>query len=209
MERSNQPPETECCRSEGQSGLPLEGKLAQTTVRKQTQVNSSAASASRTALKQSSLDTNLNADGDGVEIPEPNTMATDKGEVAGDLPGSQSVADEEQTSGNLGHPPISRRSNYEKQPGSLIQPKEEQARGEEGIRSAHSSPEPSASLGPNQAADITTKPARATRAVRTTEPHGRTFLRAITIKTAKPPCRDEASESLRRPLPPGAYVSEL
>jgi len=185
MERSNQPPKTECCRSEGQGGLPLEGKLARRAARKQTQVNSSAANASRTALKQFSLDTNLNADGDGVDIPEPNTTATAKGEVAGDLPGSQSVADEKETSRNLGRPPISRRSNYENQPGSLIQPKGERARDEERIRSAHSSPDPSASLGPSQGADITTKPAQATRAVRTTEPHGRTFLRAITNKAAQ------------------------
>jgi hypothetical protein len=185
MERSNQPPAAKCCRSEGQADLPLEGKSERTTVRKLTQANSSAASASRTALKQFSLDTNLTADGDGVDIPTPNTTATVKGEVAGDLPGSKSVADEEETSRNLGRPPIPRRSNYENQPGSLTQPKEDQATGEEGIRSAHSSPGPSAGWGPGQGADITTQPAQATRAVRTTEPHGRTFLRAITNKATQ------------------------
>src|SRR4051812_20052375 len=88
MERLNQPPGTECCRGEGKVPSPTEGEVDQTTLWKRTQEEAQAASASRTALKQFSLDTTKNADGDGVNSPEPKTTETDTGEISGGLPGS-------------------------------------------------------------------------------------------------------------------------
>src|SRR5262245_18772572 len=113
MKRPNQSNDTECCSGEGEAGVPLEGASSQTTQEKRTQGTSRAASGSRTPLKQFSLETVLNADGEGVGQLVPNTEEADKGEDSEGLPGSKSVASEERASGNLGGPSASGSSNCE------------------------------------------------------------------------------------------------
>ena len=79
VERPNQPPKPECCRTEGQAQAPAEGTESRTTVWKRTQGDSQAASGSRTPLKQSSLETTLkHAGGDAVASSEPNTEETER-----------------------------------------------------------------------------------------------------------------------------------
>src|SRR5437773_12390114 len=71
VERPNQPPKPECCRTEGQAQAPATAAEDRTTVWKHTQGDSQAASGSRTPLKQFSLETiQNNAGGDGVVSPE-------------------------------------------------------------------------------------------------------------------------------------------
>ena len=109
--RPSQPPKPECGPEPGQTHA-AEGGEGRTTSGKRTQGNSQAASGSRTPLKPSSLDTVRHAGGDGVASPEPNKEQTDKGQVCGNLPGSQRVAREERIDRNLGGPADSRRANY-------------------------------------------------------------------------------------------------
>ncbi len=148
-----------------------------TTSGKRTQGTSQAASGSRTPLKQSSPETVQHASGDAVASAEPNTEATAQGEVAGDLPGSQSVACEERADGNLGRPEGTRRANYGSQSGRNVQRQGERSESNQGIRSVHSS-QPCAGEG----ADISTQPAKETSAVRTTAQSWSTSLRAIANK---------------------------
>jgi len=155
---------------------------SRTTPRKQTQGTSQAASGRRTPLKQFSPETVQRAGGDAVASAEPNTEAAVKGEDAGDLPGSQSVAREERADGNLGGPEESRRANYGSQSGRLVQRQGERAEAHPGIRSVHSSREPGASPDSGQGADTSTQPAKETSAVRTTETSWPTSLRAIAQK---------------------------
>jgi len=100
MERPNQPPNTECCRSKGQAGIAV-SESSQTTLWKQTQGTSQAVSGSRTPLEQSSLET-FKAGGDAVTSAEPNTKALATGETVGDLPGSKRMAHEVRGDGKLG-----------------------------------------------------------------------------------------------------------
>jgi len=163
MERSNQPPNTECCREEGQAGVAA-GDASRTTSWKRTQGTSQAASGCRTPLKLSSPETIQHAGGDAVASAEPNTEATVRGEVAGDLPGSQRVAREERADGNLGRPEVTRRANCGSQSGRNVQRQEERSESNQGIRSVHSS-QPNAGEG----TDIITQPVQETSAVRTTD----------------------------------------
>ena len=79
VERPNQPPKPECCRTEGQAQTSAVGDEGRTTVWKRTQGDSQAASGSRTPLKQSSLETTLkHAGGDAVASSEPNTEETER-----------------------------------------------------------------------------------------------------------------------------------
>src|SRR6266567_1968136 len=178
MERLNQPPNTECCSKDGQASS-AGGNANRTTFEKRTQGTSQAVSGSRTSLKQSSLETQ-NAGGDSVELAEPNTKASARGELAGDLPGSKRMACEERADGNLGDPEKSRRANCGHETGRGVQRQEEPPDANPGVRSVHSSP-PKADEG----ADTTTQPAQETSAVRTTAQSWSTSLRAIANKAVQ------------------------
>ena len=179
MERSNQPPNTECCRKEGQASVAA-SEASQTTFWKHTQGTSQAVSGNRTPLKQSSLETVQHAGGDAVASAEPNTEAAASGEAAGDLPGSKRMAREERADGNLGSPEKPRRANCGSQSGRNVQRQEERANADPGIRSVHSSP-----CKAGEGADTTTQPAQDSSAVRTTARSWSTSLRAIANKAVQ------------------------
>ncbi len=173
MERSNQPPNTECCRKEGQASVAA-SEASQTTFWKHTQGTLQAVSGNRTPLKQSSLETVQHAGGDAVASAEPNTEAAANGEATGDLPGSKRMAREERADGNLGRPEQSRRANCGSQSGRSVQRQEGRADAAQGIRSVHSSRD---NIG--QGTEAITQPVQETSAVRTTEPSWSTSLRAM------------------------------
>ena len=179
MERSNQPPKTECCREEGQADAAA-SDASRTTSWKRTQGTSQAASGCRTPLKLSSPETIQHAGGDAVASAEPNTEATVRGEVAGDLPGSQRVAREERADGNLGRPEATRRANCGSQSGRNVQRQEERSESNQGIRSVHSSRD-----NRGEGTDIITQPVEETSAVRTTDQSWTTSLRAIANKAVQ------------------------
>jgi hypothetical protein len=187
--RPNPPPKPECCREEGQNEAAA-GRFNRTTSWKRTQGNSQAASGSRTPLKQFSPETVRHAGGEGVIPPEPNKEETAIGEVFRNLPGSQSVAREEQTDRNLGGPAPARRANYGSQAGRSNQRQEGSSQKKQGFRSVHSSQRQGASPDTGQGADTTTQPAQETSAVRTTESSWRTSLRASERVAVKSPVRE-------------------
>jgi len=174
MERSNQPPNTECCREEGQADAAASDGSRTTYWRKRTQGTSQAVSGSRTPLKQSSLETIQHAGGDAVASAEPNTEAAASAEAAGDLPGSKRMAREERADGNLGGPEKPRRANCGSQSGRSVQRQEERANADPGVRSVHSSPRKA-----GEGTDTTTQPTQDSSAVRTTAQSWSTSLRAI------------------------------
>jgi hypothetical protein len=92
MQRSNQSAKTECCSGEGQEDASLEGASSRTTQEKRTQGTWRVASGRRTSLKQSSADTQFNADGEDVLSAAPETERADSGEALEGLPASESVA---------------------------------------------------------------------------------------------------------------------
>ena len=178
MERSNQPPEPECCRRQGQAAAPPAGRGAERTVggvhrgihEPQAGV---APRLSNSASKQ------INAGGDAVLRVAPNTVSTAKGEALAGLPGSKSVASEERTARNQGDPELTRRTNYERQAGREVQRQEGLTEATVGVGSLHSSGGQGAGPDRREGGDRTTRPAQATSAVRTTEQSWPTFLRAI------------------------------
>lgn len=189
MERPNQPPEAECCRGEGKAPSPMEGGQGRTTPWKRTQAETQAASASRTALKQYSLENTLNADGDGVTLPEPKTFETNKGEVSKGLPGSIERGERRGISQELGtslsFPEV---LTIENQPGRQAQRKQEQPKDSKEIRLAHSSQgqeEPKAfptlAKGPTEQRE----PSKETSSARTAEVSWPTSLKAIATKADK------------------------
>lgn len=184
MERPNQPPEPKGCSAEGESvdlwyyrserptrSVPREKREPQ------------AGPASRLS---NSASKGVNASGDGVDLPEPNTEASAKGKDAGGLPGSKSVARAEGDAQNRGGPESSCRTNYESQAGRAVQ-RQEVLSGPPGVGSAHNSPwQPRPSgADADQGADTLTQSAQATGPVRTTERDWRTFLRAIAEKASR------------------------
>lgn len=180
-ERPNPPPKPECCREEGQI-KETTGRGDQTTSWRRTQGDSQAASGSRTPLKPFSPETVRHAGGEGVISPEPNKEGTAEGEVPRNLPGSQSVAREEQTDRNLGGPAVPRRANYGSQAGRSDQRQEGSSPSQQGFRSVHSSQRQGPSPDSGQGADTTTQPAQETSPVRTTGSNWPTSLRAIAKK---------------------------
>src|SRR5437867_10732402 len=167
VERPNQPPKPECCRTEGQAQTSAVGEEGRTTVWKRTQRDAQAASGSRTPLKQSSLETiQNNAGGDGVVSPEPNTEETDRGEVSRDLPGSQSVAREQRVVQKLGSPAASRGTNCGGQTGQEVNDKKTSPRVSKSRESDRSivvrgqaSAAPTRSKGPAERRNSQRKPA--------------------------------------------------
>lgn len=184
MERSNQPPKTECCRKEGQvpettkaSGPNdlLEAYTGKLTGRKQDTHPAKATQPRDGAYTQA-----------GTESPftEPNTSQSATGEGQLGLPGSKSVAREERADRNLGDPAHARRTNCEGQAGRPPQRQEVAVQSEPGIRLAHSSSEqpPPGGADASQGVNVTSQPAQETGAVRTTDNHWPTSLRAIARK---------------------------
>src|SRR6266581_64472 len=184
MERSNQPPKTECCREEGQvpkateaSGPNdlLEAYTGQLTGRKQD------SHPAKAIQPRDGINTQA-----GTQFPmmEPNTSQSATGEGQLGLPGSKSVAGEQRADRNLGQPVHSRRTNYEGQAGKPPQRQEVAAEGEPEIRLTHSSSEQSLPEGADssQGVNVTSQPAKETGAVRMTEQHWPTSLRAIARK---------------------------
>ena len=118
----------------------------------------------------------------GTESPitEPKTSqsATGKGQL--DLPGSKSVACEERAVRNLGDPVHARRTNCESQAGRPPQRQEVTVQREPGVRLPRSSSEqPSTEKADaSQGGNRTSRSAKETGAVRKTEHHRPTYLRA-------------------------------
>ena len=123
MERFSQPPKPECCRREGKASAVIEGSRAEQLAgsvhreirRPQVGV---APRLSNSASKPS------DAGEDAVLTAELNTTGAAKSEATVGLPGSKSVAREEETVWNLGGPECSRRTNCECQAGRVIQRQE-------------------------------------------------------------------------------------
>jgi RNA-directed DNA polymerase len=183
MERSNQPPKTECCRGEGQSegateasrsNDSLEAYTGQITGRKQDSHPAKATQPRDGTDKQA-----------GTEFPitEPNTSQSASGEDGLGLPGSKSVASEERAFRNLGDP-STRRSNCESQAGRPLQRQEGEAQKQPGFRWTRTSwPQPLATeVEASQGGHKSSQPAKETSAVRATECNWPTSLRAIARK---------------------------
>ena len=184
MERSNQPPKTECCQEEGQRPEALEASGSNDLLEAYTGKLTGRKQDTHPAKATQPRDgTNTQA---GTQFPktEPNTSQSATGEGQLGLPGSESVACEQRADRNLGHPVHSRRTNYESQAGKLPQRQEVAAEGEPEIRLTHSSSEQSLPEGADssQGVNVTSQPAKETGAVRTTEQHWPTSLRAIARK---------------------------
>ena len=184
MERSNQPPKTECCREEGQVPKATEAfgpnDLTEAYTGKLTGRKQDSHPAKATQPRDG---TNTQA---GTQFPmtEPNTSQSATGEGQLGLPGSKSVAGEQRADRNLGHPAHSRRTNYESQAGKSPQREEAAAEDEPEGRLTHSSwkqPRPEGADS-SKGVNVTSQPAKETSAVRTTESNWRTSLRAIARK---------------------------
>lgn len=128
----------------------------------------------------------LTAGGDDFATSEPNMDKAVSGEALASLPGSQSVAREEGTDRNLGHPESPRRTNCESQAGREKQ-RQEADPGDQGIGLAHSSPRQGSGPESGEGANASTQPAQETSSARTAEYHWPTFLRAIADKAARNP----------------------
>lgn len=183
MERSSQPPKTECCPGEGQAEVDLwfykaerrPGSVHRELHEPQAGV---ALSLSNSASKNSA------AGGEGLEKLEPNMGSAATGEELTSLPGSKSVAREEGAVRNLGHPASPHRTNCESQVGTEAQ-RQGVPPGEQGIGSAHTNPKQGSGPDSGEGADASTQPAQATRTARTAGHFWPTFLRAIADKAAR------------------------
>src|SRR5437667_3828992 len=138
MERSNQPPKTECCPDEGQVPEDLwffNAERRQGCVHRKLHGPQAgvAPSLSNSASKETA------AGGDDVASSEPNMAKAATGKALASLPGSQSVAREEGADRNLGDPVNSRRTNHEGQAGRATQRQGEPYEGQLGVGSLHSS----------------------------------------------------------------------
>ena len=207
MERSNQPPKTEGCETEGgppdlrfwrakrpPRSVPREKREPQAGV---------ASRISNTASK------GLNASEVAVLITGLHTEAPAHGEGAADLPGSKSVASAEGSAGNRGGPETSCRTNYEGQAGRVAQ-RQEVPPGSPGVGSAHSIQRQGERPEAGEGADVLAKPPQATCAVRLTEHHRQTSLGAKTTcqheepGAGKPPagiCEGGAGQPASLPQP--------
>ena len=180
MERSNQPPKTEGCSTEGQEPVDLWFYRAERPSERRTQEQARAASGTRIPLKQFSLES-LNTGGDEVTVAEPNTVRADNGKVRAGRSGSESVARAEGEARNRGGPAGPCRTNCEGQAGRGAQ-RQEALPGQPGVGSAHSTQPQGASPEAGEGADRLTQSAQATSAVRKTEFNWQTFLRTIAEK---------------------------
>jgi hypothetical protein len=200
MERSNQPPELECCRREGQAGAAQEGGGAERLVGGvHREIHEPQAGvAPRLSNPASKL---VAAGGDALQLAELNTAGADTGKASADLPGSQNVAREETAVRNQGDPVISRRTSYEHQAGRPAQRREGQAEGKPGVGSAHSIQRQGASSDAGEGADALAKPTQATLAVRTTDRTGQPSCERRERVSAKSPVREYCTPGSVRGAP--------
>src|SRR5438093_4209689 len=136
MERSNQPPEPECCRGEGQAPAnPPRGDSGaeQLIGGVHREIGEPQAGVAHRLSNPASKPTD--AGGDDVLSSEPETNSAAKGEALEGLPGSKSVARQQGTVRNPGDPVISRRTNYEGQAGRDVRRQEGQTEGKPGVGS--------------------------------------------------------------------------
>ena len=175
MEKSNQLPKTEDCSAEGEPVdlLYYRVKRPPRSVSRDKR-EPQAGPASRLSNSASKA---ADASGDGVSVPEPNMETPVKGEGVDSLPGSKSVARAQADARNRGGPESPCRTNCEGQAGRGAQ-RQGAPSGTPGVGLAHSIQWPSC-RGRTQAgegANVLAKFTQATRAVRSTEPRGQTFL---------------------------------
>lgn len=188
MERSNQPPEPECCRREGQANAAQECGGAERHVGGvHREIHEPQAGVAPRLSNSASKP--LAAGEDTVLSVELKTEGVATGKASAGLPGSQSVAREARTVRNQGDSASSRRTNYEGQAGREAQRQEGRTEGQPGVGSLHSSAGQPCSTGADvrEGGDRTTQSAQATSAVRMTEQSWPTFLRAIADKACKEP----------------------
>ena len=183
MGKSNQLPKTEGCLAEGKEPKNLRFNGAERPSRGVPREKREPQARPATGLSDSAS-RDLNASGDGVISPEPKMEATATGEVAESLPESKSVARVEGDTRNRRDPESSRRTNCEGQAGKRTQ-RQEAFSDAPGVGSAHSIRPQGESPQAGEGADMLTKSAQATRAVRMTEQDWQTFLRAIAEKAGK------------------------
>jgi len=123
MERFNQPPEPECCRREGKANAAQVGggaeRPAGSVHREIHGPQGGVASLSSNAASKTQA-----AGEDVFQSAELDTAGAGRGEATVGLPGSKSVAREEETVWNLGGPETSRCTNYERQAGRVAQRQE-------------------------------------------------------------------------------------
>jgi hypothetical protein len=186
MGRSNQPPQPECCRGEGQAKAPSGAAAEQPPGGVHRDRHGPQAGV---ALRLgNSAPKRSDAGGEGVIPPEPHAEETAEGEVSEGLPGSQSVARVEDQTRNLRGPANSRRTNCGGQAGKSNQRQEERTDGKPGFRSVRSSAGARPrGPDPHEGTDTSTQPTKETNAVRATDLRWRTSLRAIATKAAQDP----------------------
>src|SRR5882724_11596132 len=120
MERSNQPPEPECCRREGEANAAQTGGGAEQLVGGvHREIHGPQAGVAPRLSNPASKPTN--AGEDAVLPAELKTARAATGKALADLPGAKSVAHEAGTVRNQGDPVISRRTNNEDQAGRNVQ----------------------------------------------------------------------------------------
>ncbi len=186
MARSNQPPKPECCSTKGEEGAgrnrsrPERSRRSVHREKREPQLGPASRSSDRASKP-------IVAAGDGVGRTEPKTEETAQGEVAEELPGSESVACAEDDTRNWGGPENSRRTNCEGQAGRESQRQGGTPDGTQGVGSAHSSSRQTGATWSevSEGADTSTKPAQVISTVSLTEPCWRTFLQAIAVKTSR------------------------
>ncbi len=210
MERSNQPPKTQGCWSEGQAPdlWYFRAKRPARSVSRETREPQAgpASCLSNSASKGS------NASEDGLVLPELNIDTPASGEGVEGLPGSKSVAHAEGNARNRGGPGDTCGTNYEGQAGKRAQRQEVPSSGP-GVGLAHSIQPQSASSEAGEGANRSTQPAQATSTERTSERDWQTFLRAIAEKAYENalPAGEllSAAATVAAGAPRGACESEL
>ncbi len=179
MARSNQPPKPECCLAEGQGKIHWKDQTERrpgSVHREKREPQAGPASCSSNSASTMPI-----AGGDELRFSAPKTDGTAPGEVTDDLPGSESVAREEEDVWNWGDPEPSRRTNYESQAGKGAQRQEVSSDGVQGVGSTHSTQRQPRHGGAEakKGVDALTQPAQGTRTARMAGFHWQTFLRAI------------------------------
>ena len=194
MEKPNQLPKTEGCSAEGKPvdlWFSRNERPSRSVPRDKREPQAGPASClSNSASKEQ------DASGDGVNIPEPRTETTARGEGVEGLPGSKSVARAEGCARNRGGPESPCRTNCEGQAGREAQ-RQEALPDAPGVGFVHSSRRPGASPDAGEGTNRLTKHAQATRCRKNDGP-----------KLANLPAGDTQRVSLKSPVreyrPPGS-----
>jgi hypothetical protein len=162
MERCNQPPKPECCLQRGQVPESSETKEPNDLREAYTGQKRGPQAGFATCLSNSASRGLINADGDGLRMPEPNMNGAAMGEALDGLPGSQSVARAAEAAWNQGDPDRSRHPNYESQAGRGVQRQGEHSEASQGVGFVHSSPWQDVRRETSEGTNRLTKPAQAT-----------------------------------------------